>query len=282
MTPKEFRDRFEKEQQNKNRKFYLEEIAGAFPNYFYCADYTKIQHLLDSNVAQSSEYTPEQKLNRISLTEKQILEFKQKLFSFQEQNRGYCFVTFASEDDAKKAIIQCSKSSYAKGPLSTDLKLNTNHVDWDSETFHDYMKTHDYQLESVREKIVSEHHGLANKEEFLRKKEEHYETSFGDQLEQTFYEAQVPKSNLSEAQLTPQQIREKYSHLDQQLAKNSTTSLRDNEIYQAVKDEFFVEAESPKIKLEGLGSDRHQVGRVKRSEVTERDYIELMGQLRST
>ena len=70
---------------------------------------------------------------------------KQALFSVRERNRGYCFVTYASEYDAKKALIKCASAHFNHGHLHADLKLNSTHIDWDAEIFNEFMEVYEYQ-----------------------------------------------------------------------------------------------------------------------------------------
>eukprot|EP00331_Platyophrya_macrostoma_P030202 CAMPEP_0176441846 /NCGR_PEP_ID=MMETSP0127-20121128/21456_1 /TAXON_ID=938130 /ORGANISM="Platyophrya macrostoma, Strain WH" /LENGTH=1140 /DNA_ID=CAMNT_0017826733 /DNA_START=36 /DNA_END=3458 /DNA_ORIENTATION=- len=257
-------------------KFHHEEIAGAFPIYYCCADYSNIQHLLEPP-SQEKKFTSEQELLRLSFTEREILRFQQSLFGVEQRNRGYCFVTFASEDDAKRALVNFTYRPLLNQNLAGTLKLDTNHVDWDAQKFNELMDTHDIKERVKKEKLKSEAKKLKSLKESAAIKEEFHKNVLDNKVEDAYLDTQVPKTDLNELELAPSEMRAKYTRKQQQLQR----SYRDNQLYQVLKDELTTDSEQAKVNFdeEEAAESKLEVGRNQSTKITQNDYLRLLQKL---
>ena len=180
-------------------------------------------------------------------------------------------------DDAKKVLVDFTYRPVTFKNLAGTLKLDSNHVDWDAEKFHEFMDSYDIKAKLNKEKILVESKKLKEKQEIVEMKEDFHKYVLNDKVEQVYFDTQVPKVDIKDTELTPEQLRSKYTRKQKHFERN----LRDNEIYQTMKDELFTESERPVSKFDedDLNADPLQVGRNFNTKLTQNDYLKFLEKL---
>ena len=211
----------------------------------------------------------------MSFTSKKIEQHRRLLFSTTKLNRGYCFVTFASEDDAKRALINMKEVIDVTNKAKACLKLDTTHAEWDTELYEEHMDTYRATKKDGKDALISQYEELKTEEEKAKQRQKYVKDIMGDRTLDFYEQAQAQKSNTSELQMTPEEMRHHYGEVEYSKATGKPVrGLDQNQVFQSMKDQYFSNRDTLEPTIQDPSS-RHQVGRENKKKTTQSDINEL-------
>jgi len=185
-------------------------------------------------------------------------------------NLGYCFVTFSSTDEAKRAMIKIS-NSFVFGPkAAVVLKKDKGHMDFDQEYFTDSYEKFRAQTMEKEKKIYEKEEAVRKSEELPRAIHKFRKEGFGGEFEQKIFDHPVKKDNIEERK-TPE---EWIQHFEQQekAAKNYFSEKID-EVFESQVSAQFSNTNNVGLNLESRDEDtEYQLGRTYSTKTEGKDW----------
>jgi len=122
----------------------------------------------------------------------------QDLFTIGSNNKGYCFVTYATVFEAKMALIHYKPDLFdtPRKDFDSVLKLETTHMDWDKPFFMDTLRKIEKREQTLKKSLLESSYYVEKQKEHDKIREE-YRNKVSKNYYKEILRYEQPKTNVS-------------------------------------------------------------------------------------
>ncbi len=191
-------------------------------------------------------------------------------------NKGYCFVTFAATDEAKRVMINLPSAPTLLQDVKVELKKESGHIDYDKDYFYEIYEELRNKLGEEDLNLVERVDQISSKREFESNIAEFRDDAFDNKYKESLLREPVKKQHLEPEKSTQDilnNLRMEEKHV-QEKVKEEMESYLEKEVRKQIssKDRF-------ELNLESDDEDSYQVGRSFSAKITRRDFEQFMSKV---